>query len=199
MQKIGDQEIRWPIAVLLIIIGATYFTGLDNEFVFDDLSVLKNNICLGDLSTLKHLFTWDYFATFSEYTYRPLGSFTYWFDAWIWGHRSFGYHVTNLILHLATVAALFGLVHALGGNFRSAFLTATVFGLNPVFSEAVYCSGFREDLLVALTSILVLTVVVSSSRHLSGRRRVGLAGWLFVLALFSKESAAAIPPVCLIT
>ena len=183
------------LAAVLVIAAAAYAPSLNNGFVYDDLSVLKDNICLGDPARLPSLFTREYFAAFSEYTYRPVCSLSYWVDAWLWKGRPAGYHVTSLLLHLATAAGLYWLALCLGGTKRTAFLAASVFALHPVFSEAVYCSAFREDILAALASVLLLAVVFSPGKQLGGKRRILLAGWLFVVGILSKEAAAALFPV----
>ncbi len=85
----GRKRFRFPgiLAAVLVIAAATYAPSLNNGFVYDDLSVLKDNICLGDPARLPSLFTREYFAVFSEYTYRPVCSLSYWVDAWLWKGR----------------------------------------------------------------------------------------------------------------
>ena len=96
-----------------------------------------------------------------------------------------GYHITNIILHILVALSVFVLVSMLFGDTLLAFLTAAFFVAHPIHTEAVsYISG-RADPLAALFMLLTfifyikdLTVPMALS---------------YILALLSRENSLILP------
>ena len=135
---------------------------------------------------------------------RPVVNVSYAFDRGISGFSSFGFHITNVVLHIAAVGLFYGwCTRALTDERRDApdqrqapewgaFFAAGVFALHPVMSAAVgYVSG-RSELLAAVGVLASLTyarrAIVASNRTAGF-----LAGIFGTLAIASSSSAAALP------
>jgi hypothetical protein len=108
----------------------------------------------------------------------------------LFGLDPFGYHLTNLLLHLANVALLFALVVRLGGSRGVAAAAAVLFGVSSIaFTPLHWASGVMELLTCAL--LLAATLLWLESRSRRQSRRCWIAAIVAVIAVFSKETAAA--------
>jgi hypothetical protein len=140
-------ETAWFRAVLSFgLVFAVYANTLSNDFVWDDrLTVASDPRPLGEILTEP---TGAY--------YRPLVMASFALERRLWGSSPLGFHATNLLCH-AGVAWLVGtLALELGFDARLALLSAALFALHPVQTEAVaYISG-RTDLLCALFLLLAV-------------------------------------------
>ncbi len=179
------------VVVLLILVAAAYVPALMNDFVYDDHGSIAENAFLEQPANLWKALS---FRTLGDASVpdgrRPMVIVSYFLDRFIWGLRPFGYHLTNLLLHLLNVALLMGLIGRLVASGRSvffAFAGAALFGLHPVLTEAVQSPAFREDLLSTCFILLFFQAALSRTA----------TSWLAIpallLALGSKESAAIAP------
>jgi hypothetical protein len=124
----------------------------------------------------------------SNLYYRPLSALSHATDAWIWGDRVAGYHVTNLVLLALVGAAALLLLERLGLSRRAALLGALAWIVHPMAASAVAWASQRTDLIVALFYLSTLAVLLSP---------LGARGWPplipALLALCSKEIAISLP------
>lgn len=130
--------------------------------------------------------------------WRPVTSLSYGFDALLWDLNPIGYHLTDLLLHLATGLLLFAFVRQLWRDLdrtdgeRIALTAAILFVLHPVHVENVPAVARRGDVLVGLFLLLTLFFLLQSLR--APRLWSSLAAQAScVLGLGSKESGFAIP------
>jgi len=159
-----------------------YFINEDFNHLFNlrqfTLSMLGKGLLRG--------YIWD------PYYFRPVGIATLWLDCQLWHENPAGYHLTNLLLHLAGVLGLFFLCRSLELGRQAAATAAMVFALLPVQAEAVAWVGARFDPLV--TALVVWSLLLYSRF-----RRTGRWGWYvgalvaFLLASLSKENAYVLP------
>lgn len=204
-----------PIFILLAITVGVYFNSLFNGFVYDDRFTITNNLFIRDWNNLTGLFSKDYFSRSGEATYRPVVTLSYFIDCSLWGLKPFGYHFTNVLLHLVNVVFVYlfvlsllkqppvplnkegikGVVSILPCRNRwIAFLTALLFSIHPVQTEAVNAISFREDLLVVFFLLPAFLLFLKVS-NLSSTDKIRwwtfyiLSLLLYLLALFSKEMA----------
>ena len=124
----------------------------------------------------------------SNLYYRPLSALSHATDAWIWGDRVAGYHVTNLVLLGLVGAAALLLLEGLGLSRRAALLGALAWMVHPMAASAVAWASQRTDLIVSLFYLSSLAVLLSP---------LGARGWApllpALLALGSKEIAISLP------
>ncbi len=224
--------IKKPILWLLLFVSAAYFNSLFNGFVGDDDFVIVQNDFYRHDANWKRLFSKTYFTHPDEVfygsnddlgsgsvAYRPVAAVTYFLDYHLWQLNPFGYHLTNLILHMANTILLFLLVLSIllntrpflpendgttlslgekrpGGNEFVAFWTALLFGLHPIGSEVVCNIGYRADLLAFLFLGLSFLALIISERRRDRRQKILYqvgAHVAFFLAVFAKESAIIYP------
>jgi hypothetical protein len=128
-----------------------------------------------------------------EIVYRPFVSLTFGLDHVLWGMNPFGYHLTNLAVHLCAVLGVWLLARRLGLGWWSSLAGATLFALHPLVLASVPVIA-RRDSIMPVAAFTGAAVCVLAAEQARGRRRVTLevgAGVLLGVALLSKESAFA--------
>jgi hypothetical protein len=98
-------------ATAALMAALVYLNALSNPFVYDDYRVVLENLSIRDLSNVRALLLHDVF--------RPVVNITYAIDYASWRLAPFGYHVTNVLLHMANVVLLFALMRRLVGYSES--------------------------------------------------------------------------------
>ena len=169
---------KFPL--FLLVACLVYFPAFKNDHVIDDGAQIGDNRDL-DTRSIGWLFNSDYFEISKDLTYRPVDAFSHWLD-----RRSgpAAGHAANVVLHASVSASLY----ALGLRFLpapAAFCGALIFLVHPASCEAVYVITYRENLLCALFLLWSILAAHSDRRF--------LAGLSFLLAVFSKETAAMLP------
>lgn len=125
--------------------------------------------------------------------YRPVSTLSFSLDGALWGLNPFGYHLTDLLLHVAvTVLVLLAVRRLREGRLGAAWLAAALFTTHPILVESVPAISRRQDALAALFLLLALLLHL---RWLAGRRGRWLAAALgaYLLALGAKEVAVVFP------
>ena len=200
-------------AIIVLTVFIVYFPSLNGGFIWDDeLFVTKNQITTSSDGLYR------FWCTNDPIDYWPLTNSTFWIEWRLWGMNSTGYHVTNLLLHIATAIMIWIILRKL--SIPGAFLAAMIFVVHPVNVESVAWIAQRKNLtamLFLLLSILwYLNDFTSSCRNKAQSSRhtpcadpahgvCGLLGghwyWLslaaFLLAMLSKGSAAVLPALVL--
>ena len=101
------------LSVALIIIAglAVYGNSFNGNFFWDDDAMIKNNEYIKSWTYLPQIFTTDIGAGAKmgkTYTfYRPLQLVTYMIDHSLWKLNVKGYHLTNILLHIAAALSLY--------------------------------------------------------------------------------------------
>lgn len=201
MPAFGQASSFKPLFLLLLLTCAAFANILTHDFCGDDHTVIVRNTFYSSLSNLPRLFTRSYFtvgntAIFKDepdkgsgsVAYRPVLSLTYFMDHALWGKNPFGYHLTNLLLHLANVALVYFFLSSFFRNQLVVFWAALLFAIHPVQSEAVTSVGFRADPLAAFWCLLAVCTWLLYQREQKIRYR-NLSLVFFVLALLTKESS----------
>ena len=190
---------RAVLFISLLTIAA-HVRGLSGEFVdWDDNTHITQNPTIRSLSPA-HL--WNMFTVPAAKLYIPLTWLSFAVDYQIWGRNPLGYHLTNLLLHLANTLLVFALVTELLRN-RSlhgrtvAVLTAALFGVHPLHVESIAWATERKDVLFAFFYLLGLLAYLS---WVTNRKRASY--WctfaFFVASALSKSTAVTFPLVLLL-
>ncbi len=194
---------RWPILIafglLALFTLLAFANSLTNGFAFDDESIIVQNRVIKSLTHFPVLFTSDYWAStlgpgFGGNIYRPLVLLSFALNYAVSGLNPFGYHLINLLLHLAVCLALYALARQLGLSWAAALATSTLFAVHPLHTEAVTGIVGRAELLMALGILLAVAWYVRGGAPDRLDVRFVLASWAaFGAALLSKEQAMMLP------
>ena len=119
-------------------------------------------------------------------------------DCQLYGLHPGGHHLTNVLLHTATVIALFLVLRQMtGALWRSAFVAA-VFAIHPLRVESVAWVAERKDVLSGLFFMLTIGAYVRYARRPWSPARYGLVVLLFALGLMCKPMLVTLPVVLLL-
>lgn len=183
----------WPLLVPLLAAVAVYHAVGTFDFVnFDDDNyVYDNPRVTGGLGA--DAARWA-FTTGHEQVWIPLTWLSLQLDASLWGAGPAGFHLTNLALHLATVALAWFLARRLGVGIAAATGAALLLAVHPLNVEAVAWVTARKDVLMAA---LLLGSALAWLRA-TGPRGLLLAGVLAALAMLAKPAAVVAPLLLLL-
>jgi tetratricopeptide (TPR) repeat protein len=178
-----------------------YWPVKDHDFtMLDDYLYVVNN------PTVKNGLTYDgIICTFTPSCaiteksghWHPLTWLSLMLDYELYGLKPGGYHITNLIFHIANTILLFLIMnlmtHAL---WRSAFV-AILFALHPLHVESVAWVTERKDVLSAFFGILTIGAYVFYAKR-PGIVRYAVMLFLFAFSLMSKSMLVTWPFVLLL-
>lgn len=190
----------WRPYLWIALLGlAVYFKAIFFGFAyFDDDHLILQNI--GNLSSLQNImaaFKADMNWQSPGVYYRPLVTLTFMADALWTGLNPMGYHITNILLHLAASGLFFKLLLLLGHPRKPSLFFALLFACHPVLTHAVAFIPGRYDTVLAILALGAVIMFVEYL-HEPSWLRLGLHFLFFLGALFTKETAVILPVVCLL-
>jgi len=193
------RQSRRPLLLAVLLIAATllvYAQASRFGFVLidDPIDVSQNPHVNSGLS-LPNI-VWS-FTAIHDGNWMPFNWLSLMLDTTIYGFRPGGYHLTNVLLHVANTVLLFVFLARITGNqLRSAFV-AGLFALHPLHVESVAWISERKDVLSTLFGLLSL---LAYSNYASRGNRWSLAACFlsFVCSLLSKQTLVTLPFVFLL-
>jgi len=177
-----------PELLLAGVIGGVFAGSLANHFVYDDNVLIVHNPTVQSLASWSKAFVVSYYPGLSYY--RPIGLLSYMLDYAVWGPRAVGFHLTNLVLHMAASILVFRLFRRLipQAGITFAWWGALLFAVHPISSSVVYPITAREAIWCVIFSVGGVLLFLRRTQP------AGAASLLcFALALLSKEPAVALP------
>ena len=181
------------VALGLLVVVSYLPAMLWGGFVWDD-SILTDAEPVRDVSGLWQIW-FSPSAIEGEGHYWPLVYTTFWLEHKLWGFDPTGYHIVNVLLHLANTLLVWHLVRRL--SVPGAWVVAAVFAVHPLHVESVAWVIERKDVLSGLfylASALVWMRFVEQPRR--GRYVCSLA--LYAAGLLSKSIVITLPVALLI-
>jgi hypothetical protein len=127
--------------------------------------------------------------------YRPVVLLSFALDYSIWKLNPYGYHLTNLIVHIIVSILVYCLVRLLtAGNQAIAWLSAVIFTIHPIVLNNVTNIELRQDSIATLFLILSLLLFLKHLKAVAYKRCFLLVSiFFYVLAFWSKEIAIILP------
>ena len=162
-------------------------------FVWDD-SIFINADPVREVSGLWQIW-FAPSAIEGEGHYWPLVYTTFWLEHKLWGYAPTGYHIVNVLLHLANTLLVWHLVRRLA--MPGAWMVAAVFAVHPLHVESVAWVIERKDV---LSGLFYLMAVLAWMRFVEKPRSRWYV-WslaLYAAALLSKSIAITLPVALLI-
>jgi 4-amino-4-deoxy-L-arabinose transferase-like glycosyltransferase len=178
------------LLIITVLVFGVYLSALKAGFLaMDDVSTLRSiqsaSISIGSLL----------FSSGNDY-YRPLTILSFHADFLLFGNNPAGYHLTNILLHLANSVLVYILATELLSNGRNAgrfpLFVALLFALHPINSEAVIWISGRTDLLCCFFALICLIILLKRGRSMTPLIFLGLLLSL-LCSLASKESSLFLP------
>jgi tetratricopeptide (TPR) repeat protein len=212
-------RLRVPAGVAIIVVAVffAYRLSINGGFVLDDDRLLTDNALIKAPDG-----PYRFWCTTKPDDYWPVTYTALWVEWRLWAMYPTGYHVTNLILHIAEVLLIWVILRKL--SIPGAFLAAMIFAVHPVNVESVAWIAQRKNTMAMLFFLLSIlwylkAAMPTASADMAAVRSHGgpwervtspwplppspwpLFYWLslaaFVLAMLSKGSAVILPVLLL--
>ena len=171
---------------------------LHHEFVnYDDGSYVYANPRITSGLTLGNV-AWA-FTHFRAGNWQPLTAISHMLDCQLYGVRPWGHHLSNILLHAASVIFLFLALWRLTDNLWASAFVATLFAVHPLRVEPVAWVSGRGDILSGLFFMLTLWAYARyarSERFSPGRYMTVLV--FFAMGLMCKATLVTVPFVLLL-
>lgn len=184
---------RWMWLLPVLLAAVAYAPAPWGDLVWDDYFIAQQVPAFRSLDDL--LLPPEGIPGWTYAYYRPAVVLSYMLDASLYGPVStIGPHVSNVLYHMATTFFVWLLIRRLLNSFAAATLAATlsaaIFAVHPIHTESVHWIAGRSDLLATL---FVVPSAILALRWRDGGPvwTVLVAGFMFLLALMSKEVAVA--------
>ena len=176
-------------AALAAMIVAVYFPALNGEPLWDD-AVWTEEPLVQSWSGIREIWL-EPSAIEREGHYWPLVYTSFWLEHKLWGLTPLGYHLVNVLLHLANSLLAWRLLALLA--VPGAWAAAVIFAVHPLHVESVAWIVERKDLLSTLFYFLAALAWIRP-----GGPKIMLAAVLLVAALLSKSMPVTFPAALLI-
>uniref|UniRef100_A0A672NRH3 dolichyl-phosphate-mannose--protein mannosyltransferase n=1 Tax=Sinocyclocheilus grahami TaxID=75366 RepID=A0A672NRH3_SINGR len=160
-------------AALVAVCALCYSNSLWGEFVHDDIWAITNNPDVSPGSSLRSICTNDFWGkrmadNTSHKSYRPLCILTFKLNILLGGMTPFYFHLVNVFLHcMVTALLMLTCEQCVFEDSNFSFLTALLFSVHPIHTEAVSGIVGRADV---LAGVLFLLSFLSYIRSVSASR-----------------------------
>lgn len=198
----GLQSQSALVTLLILVVLLSYGNTLVNGFVYDDKQQILQNPYIKNWHFLPQIFgttVWSFVGQAGQTNYyRPLMTFSYLILWQIFGPLPFGFHLFNVLMHMAVVALMFLVGQRLFLDYRVAWVAALLFAIHPVHTEAVAWIAALPDLQAAFFLLLSFRLLlVAQPGRWDLKQALGvLLGFSF--ALLSKEPALMLVPLVIV-
>jgi Tfp pilus assembly protein PilF len=176
-----------------------YAATLQYDFVWDDTLLIQQSWRLHHWEELPSLLTSHFWAEVGEASqyYRPLVTLTFFLDMRVWGLQPLGFHLTNVLAHVAVTLAVLAIARRAMAGSLAAAISALAFALHPLHTESVSFVSGRTDVIATLFVLLALLAYDRGRDRERGDFLVWSLG-AYLLALLAKEVAIALPAVLVV-
>ncbi|MFA7369385.1 MAG: hypothetical protein WC334_07050, partial [Kiritimatiellales bacterium] len=170
-------------------IGYGFINYDDDVFVYNNPVVANGMTVQGVVDVLTHI---------DRIFYYPFCTISFMLDSSVYGLNPFGFHLTNVLLHMANAGLLFLVLRRMTGSvWRSALVTA-FFAFHPLRVESVVWVTERKDVLSGLFFMLTLWAYVSYVRHSFSWMRYAAVLLLYLAGLMAKPMLVSLPFVLIL-
>ena len=179
--------------VAVLAAGASV-RGLLNDFVYDDIPIIRDNPRVHGLAHIGDIFAHAYWPPpFVEQLYRPLTLVALAAEYALGGGNPIVFRVVSCALYAAAAVGVYKLAARLLDPWI-ALGVAALFAVHPVHVEAVALGVNQAELVVGLIGIAMTIVYLDRRRAGTLRPRDwALLGILYAVGTLAKESAFVLP------
>ena len=181
---------------LLLAVALVFGQTVRHEFVNldDDVCVSENPQITGGLTA--QAVAWA-FTNRLVSNWDPLTWISHMVDWQLYGQNAGGHHLTNILLHAATVLLLFLVLWQMTARLWPCALVAALFAIHPLRAESVAWVTERKDVLSGVFFMLTLWTYVGYVHHRSLVRYLAMMV-LLAAGLMTKPMLATLPCVLLL-
>jgi len=178
-------------SLALIFLGLLAFANaIQHPFVHDDVVFILQNPHIAELKGCLEAFKGAAASGGINTYYRPVLEVLYRLEYRLFGPHPSGFHLFNIMVHIANGLLLFSLLQKLMLREALAWLIACIFLIHPVQTEAVCCISGISNLWMAFGVLLALNAYVD--------KRYVISAAFFVMAFLSKEQGILFVPLVMV-
>src|SRR5580658_3787575 len=191
----GFGTVAWTqlLQALVIIVAAAiiFWPVLHGDWLWDDNVDITENPITQSAGGLWSI----WFEPGTQPDYYPVKASVQWAQWHLWENDTFGYHVTNLVLHMVSALLVWRLFQQL--RLKLAWLGGLIFAIHPALVESVAWIAELKNTLSMPFFLLSAILYLEYDQH--GRRRdYFLSLGLFLAAMLTKPSMVMLPAVLLL-
>lgn len=188
----------------MLLCLAAYSNAFGGGFVLDSRQLILRDprVHAWSMDNLRLIFAHTYWWPYGESgLYRPLTTLSILFDYAVLGHgnRPFGHHAVNLVVHIVNVLLVWRVLRRVGAERWTAVVSAALWAVLPLSTEAVTNLAGRADLLAATGALAALWLwLAPDDASNAGRPSVAralvsavLVALCLALGTLAKESAVS--------
>lgn len=190
---------------LFIISFLIYINSIFNPFIWDDISLIKENYLIRSLRNIPIFFKTPLYKGLgiSSPFYRPLQNILYALIYKFFQLNPIPYHLLNIFFHGGCAVLFFLLLKEIYGE-KIAFLASLLWAVHPINTESVtYISGLADPLFLffGLLGIYTYSLLVSSYKERSDNKKQVkslfsvISCMFFIFSLISKETGILFLPL----
>ncbi|KAL1506759.1 hypothetical protein ABEB36_006062 [Hypothenemus hampei] len=189
-------------AIIALTCIACYYNSSHCDFVFDDISAIKENRDLRPHTPISNLFFNDFWGTpmhkeQSHKSYRPLCVLTFRLNYLFGQLEPLGYHLVNVILH-SIVCLMYFRMCSMFLPVLPSFVASMLFAVHPIHTEAVTGVVGRAE---TLSSVFFLAAFLFYSKATKNKKctewkYVALSMFSIATAMLCKEQGITIAGIC---
>jgi tetratricopeptide (TPR) repeat protein len=187
----------WVCLVLALATAAVFWQVCTYDFVnYDDQSYVYENPNIQSGITLEGI-KWAFTTTHTSGYWHPLTWLTLMMDWQLYDSWAGGYHLTNLVFHIANTLLLFVVLKQMTQRIWPSAFVAALFALHPLHVESVAWVSERKDVLSVFFWMLMMWAYV----RFVGRPKISsylLVVAFFALGLMAKPMLVTLPFVLLL-
>ena len=190
MKPPSDPWLGLQTAVIVAAVMTIYWPALHGGWLWDDNVDITENLTTKSARGLWNI----WFKPGTQPDYYPVKASVQWAQWHLWGTDTFGYHATNVMLHIASALLVWRLFDKL--NLKLAWLGGLIFAVHPAQVESV---AWIAELKNALSMPFFLLSAIFYLEYDVNRRRSNVVVSLgfFLLAMLTKPTMAMFPAVIL--
>lgn len=192
------------LSIMLALITVTvYAQSIPFDFLnFDDnFYILLNPYIQEGITWSSIKWAWSPFGNDFDPYYMPITWTSFLLDGQIFGINAAGFHLTNLLLHVANVLLVFYIVNSMTGRLWGSAIVAFLFAVHPQHVEAVVWIAERKEVLSAFFGLLALACYSQYVRHAISNikqhrfhdRNYLLTFLFFFLSVLTKPTMVTLP------
>lgn len=180
-------------ACLVVLVVVTYASVCRCDFVnFDDDTYVTRNLRVQSGLSAESL-RWG-LTTFYFANWHPLVWWSYLLDYQLYGLNPLGFHLTNLLWHIASTLMLFAALRRLTGEVWPSALAAALFAVHPLNVQAVAWVSERKGVISTFFWMLTLWCYARYAEQPGWRRYLAVCASLGA-GLMAKQMLVTLPCV----
>jgi tetratricopeptide (TPR) repeat protein len=192
IEKSSRSHLFLIYAALVFVTAAAFEPVRKNDFIrlYDDGKYVTDNQAIKGGLNLESI-RWAV-STPHYFMWHPLTSLSYVLEYQLFGLNPFWYHLTNLLLHTASVILLFWVLKRMTGALWPSAFVAAVFAFHPLQVESVAWIAERKSVLSGFFWLLTIAAYVRYVQLTSvGRYIIVLI--VFCLSAMTKPTVVTLP------